>query len=116
MLELFLYAVREVGAREKLAQRYDGIRRAITVTLKRHFEEMGLEPPIPEEQLSWALLAMATGIEMQQRAASGEMPEKLWKNVLGRLLGGSPWGRRSRLGSSVTLDRRPAAYHRPQRY
>lgn len=39
-LEFFLYAVREVGAREKLAQRYDGIRRAITVTLKRHFEEM----------------------------------------------------------------------------
>lgn len=85
-LEFFLYAMREESARAKLAERYEDIRGAITHTLQRHFEEMGTDPPMPEEHLSWALLAMATGMEIQGRVASGSAPEELWKNVLARLL------------------------------
>lgn len=88
-MEFFLYAMRNEDARLKLAGRYRGIRAGISEAVGRHFEEAGAEPPMPVEELSWALLGMATGLDIQAYVDSEAVPEGLRATALGPLLNGA---------------------------
>ena len=86
-MEFFLYAMRNERAREKLAQRYGGIRKGIAAAVGGHFKETGANPPAPMEELSWALLGMATGLNVQAHLDPEAAPAGLRATVLAPLLG-----------------------------
>ena len=90
-LEFLLYALREEAAREKLAERYREIREGIEGSVGKHFEELGASPPMPLGELSWALLGMATGLNVQVHLDPDAEPEGLSATALRPLLGGSSY-------------------------
>lgn len=88
-LEFFLYAMRHEEAREKLAERYRRIRQSIGRAVGRHFEETGTTPPMPLGDLSWTLLGMATGLNIQANLDPGAAPEGIRATALAPLLTGN---------------------------
>ena len=86
-MEFFLYAMRNEEARKKLVERYRGIREGIAAAVGGHFEQIGVSPPAPIEELSWALLGMATGLDLQAHLDPEATPDGLRAKALDPLLG-----------------------------
>ncbi|MGH3147919.1 MAG: TetR/AcrR family transcriptional regulator [Rubrobacter sp.] len=87
-MEFFLYAMREEGARRKLAERYRRIREGIAGAVGRHFEEGDVEPLMSMEELSWVLLGVATGLDLQSYVDPQAVPRNLRSAALRPLLAG----------------------------
>lgn len=85
-LEFILYALREETARIKLAERYRGIREAITATLAQHEAETGLALPLPPETLAWLLPALSSGLDVRVQIEL-DSPDNLWPAALQQFLG-----------------------------
>jgi len=64
---------------------FDG---SIREAVGRRFKEIGAEPPLPIDELAWALLGMATGLDIQAYVDPGAAPEGLRATALRPLLGG----------------------------
>lgn len=77
-MEFFLYAMRDPEARGKLAARYQEMRAGMAAVLERHFEDIGREPPVPLNQLTWILEAIELGLRVQACLDPDALPEGIW--------------------------------------
>ena len=87
-LEFLLYAIRHPSAQQLLAERYRVARNQLTNLLQSIEASKGKAPDdVPAEYLSWALLALGSGLMLQAYLEPGALPEGLYSAVVGRLLG-----------------------------
>ena len=86
-LEFLLYAMRHPSAQQLLAERYRGARNQLTNLLQSIEASKGKAPDVPAEYLSWALLALGSGLMLQAYLEPGALPEGLYSAVVGRLFG-----------------------------
>lgn len=86
-LEFLLYAMREDGAREKLAEGQRVYRHRLAEFFEKMLREEGVEPPMSAEHLSWLVNALATGLAVQAYIDPEAYPEDLYGRAVMYLLG-----------------------------
>ena len=87
-LEFVAHADRSPDFRRQLALRSAACRDALTRVVRRRAEEVGIELPIPPEQLALAIEALAQGLAMEEMIEPDGVPHELFGTVLGYLLAG----------------------------
>jgi AcrR family transcriptional regulator len=85
-LEFFLYALRHPSAQQQLAERYGDARKELTALLEERYQAEGGSPTFPVEYLSWALIALGSGLALQAYLEPGTLPSDLYATIVGRLL------------------------------
>jgi AcrR family transcriptional regulator len=85
-LEFFLYALRHPSAQQQLAERYRVARKELSDRLRERYQAEGGFPAFPLEYLSWALLALGSGLALQAYLEPGALPSDLYATIVGRLL------------------------------
>lgn len=87
-MEFLLYAIREDGAREKLAERQRVFRHELAEFFEKLLQEEGGKPPMPAEHLSWLVNALGTGLAVQAYIDPEAYPEGLYGKAVMHLLEG----------------------------
>ncbi len=80
--EFAAYAARNEEFREELVTRYRALRDRITQILERRCEELGLEPPVPLDQVALMTFAMANGIALESLLEPDAVSEDLYGSML----------------------------------
>jgi AcrR family transcriptional regulator len=73
--EFAAYAARNEDFRQELVTRYRALRERIAAALQRRAEELGLEPPLPLDQIATMTFAMGNGIAMELLLEPESVPE-----------------------------------------
>ncbi len=85
-IEFFLYAMREEGARHKLAARYRLARANLEEQLERYCAANQPIMPMPAAKLSWLILALGNGLALQSYLEPEALPGALYEETLGQFL------------------------------
>jgi AcrR family transcriptional regulator len=80
--EFAAHAARNEDFREELVTRYRSLRERIAAVYERRAGELGLEPPVPYEQIAVMTFAMANGIALEQLLEPDAVPEDLFGTML----------------------------------
>jgi AcrR family transcriptional regulator len=81
-MEFWAYAQRDPSVRRRFAAQVRALRAAVAGILAARAEELGVELPLPADQLATMTFAMATGFAMERQLDPGAVPDEL----LGRML------------------------------
>jgi AcrR family transcriptional regulator len=79
--EFTVRAVREPAFREHLAERYDALRERLTQVYRRWTAELGVEPPIPLEQVATMTYCMANGF-LAERLIDPSVDEEVFGSMM----------------------------------
>jgi AcrR family transcriptional regulator len=85
--ELWLYATRNEGARDCLAQRYRDVWEQVRAELALWRTSGEIDPPVPDRALGPLLVALLVGLEMQHRLDPDAVDEEVAHAGLAALLG-----------------------------
>ena len=80
--EFAAHAARNEDFRQELVTRYRALRERITDALRRGCEQAGVEPPVPLEQVSLAIFAMANGFALEKLLEGDAVPDDLYPTML----------------------------------
>ena len=80
--EFAAYAARNPEFREELVDRYRGLRERITAIMGRRAQELGIEPPLPLDQIALMTFAMANGAALERVLEPEAVPEDLYGKML----------------------------------
>jgi AcrR family transcriptional regulator len=80
--EFAAYAARNDEFRQELVTRYRSLRERIADSYRRRAEELGVEPPIPVEDLATMTFAMANGVALEKLLEPDAVPEDLYATML----------------------------------
>jgi AcrR family transcriptional regulator len=79
--EFTVRAVREPAFREHLAERYDGLRERLTHVYRRWTAELGVDSPIPLEQVATMTYCMANGF-LAERLIDPSIDEEVFGSMM----------------------------------
>lgn len=85
-VEFWAYAAREPGAGARFAERTRGVRDAIERLIHEGVRELGVEPPLPVDQLAVAIAALADGLALHRITEPDAVPRDLYGEVLALIL------------------------------
>jgi len=80
--EFAAYAARNPEFREELVERYRGLRERIAAIMGRRAQELGIEPPLPLDQIALMTFAMANGAALERVLEPEAVPEDLYGKML----------------------------------
>lgn len=80
--EFAAHAARNDGFRRELVKRYGTIREGIAEALARRANELGLEMPVPAEQIALMTFAMANGFALERLLEPDAASEELFSTML----------------------------------
>jgi len=80
--EFAAHAARNEDFREELVTRYRTLRERIAGLYERRAAELGVEPPVPHDQVAVMTFAMANGIALEQLLEPDAVPEDLFGTML----------------------------------
>ena len=80
--EFAAYAGRNEAFRGELVARYRGLRDRMAELYERRAAELGVEPPVPFDQIATMTFAMANGVGLQQLLDPDSVPEDLYATML----------------------------------
>jgi AcrR family transcriptional regulator len=80
--EFAAYAARNEDFRQELVTRYRALRERVADLFRRRGEEIGLESPIPPEQVSTMTFAMANGFALERLLEPEAAPDDLYGTML----------------------------------
>jgi AcrR family transcriptional regulator len=80
--EFAAYAGRNDDFREELVTRYGALRERIAEVYERRAEELGVESPVPHDQIAVMTFAMANGIALEQLLEPEAVPDDLFGTML----------------------------------
>jgi AcrR family transcriptional regulator len=80
--EFAAHAARNDDFREELVTRYGALRERIAAVYERRAEELGVEPPVPHDQIAVMTFAMANGIALEQLLEPDAVPDDLFGTML----------------------------------
>jgi len=80
--EFAAYAARNDEFRQELVTRYRSLRERIAESYRRRAEELGVEPPVPVEELATMTFAMANGIALEKLLEPEAVPDELYATML----------------------------------
>jgi AcrR family transcriptional regulator len=86
--EFSTYAARNEGFRKELVARRHALRDGIARLLERRVAELGVESPLPIEDVATMLFAMADGIALQKLLDPGSVGEQLYSSMVGTFFAG----------------------------
>jgi AcrR family transcriptional regulator len=86
--EFAVYAARNDEFRVEFVARTRMLRERIAEMLGRRAEELGIEPPLPIEQVAEMTFAMANGVGLGRLLEPGSMPDELYPAMMGALFAG----------------------------
>jgi AcrR family transcriptional regulator len=81
-LEFAAHAARNPEFREELVTRYRTLRARIAELLRKRAEELGVEPPIPFDQIALMLFAMGNGFAMERLLEPDVVPDDLHGSMM----------------------------------
>jgi len=81
-MEFWAYAQRDPSVRRRFAAQVGALRTAVAEILASRAAELGMELPIPAEQLATMTFAMATGFAMERQLDPGAVPDELFGTML----------------------------------
>jgi AcrR family transcriptional regulator len=81
-MEFWAYAQRDPSVRRRFAAQVRELRAAVAAILAARAEELGVELPLPAEQLATMTFAMATGFAMERQLDPGAVPGELFGTML----------------------------------
>jgi AcrR family transcriptional regulator len=87
-LEMAAHAGRDERFRRALVARYRGLREVIADVYAGRAEELGVEPPVPFEQIAWMVFAMGNGFAMEKLLEPDAVPDDLFAQMLTIFLAG----------------------------
>jgi AcrR family transcriptional regulator len=80
--EFAAYAARNEEFREELVTRYGALRDRIASMYERRAAELGVEPPVPYEQIAVMTFAMANGIALERLLEPEAVPDDVFGTML----------------------------------
>jgi AcrR family transcriptional regulator len=80
--EFAAYAARNEDFRQELVTRYGALRDRIASMYARRSEELGVEAPVPHDQIAMMTFAMANGIALEQLLEPDAVPQDLFGTML----------------------------------
>ena len=80
--EFAAYAARNAEFRSELVTRYRGLRERIVAIMGRRAEELGIEPPLPLDEIALMTFAMANGAALERVLEPDEVPDDLYGKML----------------------------------
>jgi AcrR family transcriptional regulator len=80
--EFAAYAGRNPEFREELVDRYRGLRKRIAAIMGRRAQELGIQPPLPLDQIALMTFAMANGAALERVLEPEAVPEDLYGKML----------------------------------
>jgi AcrR family transcriptional regulator len=86
--EMAAHAGRDERFREALVERYRGLREVIADVYAGRAAELGVEPPVPFEQIAWMVFAMGNGFAMEKLLEPDAVPADLFAQMLTIFLAG----------------------------
>jgi AcrR family transcriptional regulator len=86
--EMAAHAGRDERFREALVERYRGLRRVIADVYAGRAAELGVEPPVPFEQIALMVFAMGNGFAMEKLLEPDVVPDDLFAQMLTIFLAG----------------------------
>jgi AcrR family transcriptional regulator len=86
--EMAAHAGRDERFRRALVARYRGLREVIADVYAGRAEELGVEPPVPFEQIAWMVFAMGNGFAMEKLLEPDAVPDDLFAQMLTIFLAG----------------------------
>ena len=81
-MEFWAYAQRDPSVRRRFAAQVGALRTAVAEILASRAAELGMELPLPAEQLATMTFAMATGFAMERQLDPGAVPDELFGTML----------------------------------
>jgi AcrR family transcriptional regulator len=82
------YATRNEAFRVELAGRRAALRDGIAQLLQRRIEELGIEPPVPVDDIAMMLFSMADGVALQKLLDPGSVSGELYPTMLATFFAG----------------------------
>jgi AcrR family transcriptional regulator len=86
--EMAAHAGRDERFRKALVARYRGLREVIADVYAGRARELGVEPPVPFEQIAWMVFAMGNGFAMEKLLEPDAVPDDLFAQMLTIFLAG----------------------------
>ena len=80
--EFAAHAARNEDFREELVTRYRALRERIAAVYERRSRELGMEPPVPLEQIAMMTFAMGNGIALEQLLEPEAVPDDLFGTMM----------------------------------
>jgi AcrR family transcriptional regulator len=88
LMEFATYAARHPQLRERFDARNQRIRDAMVDLIDSHLDALGLEVPLPTDQLAAILFALGDGIILEHLTSAQGVPETLFGSALALMLSG----------------------------
>jgi AcrR family transcriptional regulator len=85
-MEFAVYAARQPHLRERFAARNRRMHSTITELIKRHLDALGLQAPLPEEDLATIVFALGNGFILQKLSDPEAVPDRLFGEALVMML------------------------------
>lgn len=80
--EFWAHAVRNPEVAGKLVTRYAGLRAAVADAIRRRADEVGMEPPLPCDDIAAMTFAMANGAALEHMLEPERIPPELYGRML----------------------------------
>lgn len=80
--EFAAYAARNPEFRKELLTRYRGLRERIAAIVGRRAKELGIQPPLPLDEIALMTFAMANGAALERVLEPEAVPEDLYGRML----------------------------------
>jgi AcrR family transcriptional regulator len=87
-MEFSAFAQRNPAVRRRLATRVAALRSAVAEIIAARAAELGVEPPLPVEELATMTFAMATGVALERQLDPRAVPDELLGTMLELLFAG----------------------------
>lgn len=81
-LEFAAYAARDDAFREQLVQCYSELRSRIAELYERRLGQLGVEPPVPADQVAMMTFAMANGFALDELLEPDAVPDDLFATMM----------------------------------
>ena len=88
LMEFATYAARQPALRERFDARNQRIRDAMVELIDSHLDALGLEAPLPTDELAGILFALGDGIILEHLTSEKGVPESLFGSALALMLSG----------------------------
>ena len=85
-MEFAVYAVRQPHLRERFAARNRRMHGTITELIARHLDALGLQAPVPNEDLATIVFALGNGFILQKLSDPDAVPDRLFGEALVMML------------------------------
>jgi hypothetical protein len=87
-IEFALHASREPGFADHFRKRETSIRKAIAKVIAERASALGIELPLPPEQLALGIIALANGLALERAVEERNVPDGLFEQLVVLLAAG----------------------------